>query len=511
MKVLKRILYGIMAALIALCMGVLICALTPALRNMLADRVQKLSAAEGSSGEIAGVKPPEYGPDGNAGAYEKPAEQPGKPPETVAGLTGYRPITSETQVISQEEADNLGSILAVGETGEGLSFPEEYYPYYAMLDDTLKRVYCQIYANSSALNKSFRPVAALSVEQAKTVVEAVYNDHPELFWLEAEFSCKYQGTGICVEITLEYNETADDLQAAQNVFAARAEEILAGARGLQGDYEKERYLHDALAARVDYDMSAGMNQSAYSALVLGRSVCAGYARAFQYLMQQAGIPCYYCTGFAGEDHAWNIVKLDGRYVNVDVTWDDTDPATYDYYNKSDKAFASTHVRTDLAVYLPPCREAAQSGEGGESTVPAGGSIADAYINPNPIEPMRWHEPEPEPEVEEEPQEPDEETLRRENLNKAGITEAEVLDTLEKYYDDCEKRLKAAGTGDRQFTNVIPESLWDAVEYAYSSGEYRNGYVNDALKEMKAESFLIQLQAQRLGGGYCRLYHNVYTE
>ena len=97
-----------------------------------------------------------------------------------------------------------------------------------------------------------------------------------------------------------------------------------------------------------------MNQSAYSALVEGKSVCAGYARAYQYLMQRLGIPCYYCTGFAGEDHAWNIVGLDDGYYNVDVTWDDTPGGEYDYFNKTDEDYADTHVRRDLSVNLPKC-------------------------------------------------------------------------------------------------------------------------------------------------------------
>ena len=58
--------------------------------------------------------------------------------------------------------------------------------------------------------------------------------------------------------------------------------------------------------------------------------------------------------------------------------------------------------------------------------------------------------------------------------------------------------------------MIPESLWSSLERAYSSGEYWNGYVEGTLQEMGVENFLIQLQAQRLGGGYYRLYHNVLT-
>ena len=183
------------------------------------------------------------------------------------------------------------------------------------------------------------------------------------------------------------------------------------------------------------------------------------------------------------------------YRNVDVTWDDTEPATYDYYNKSDREFGSTHVRTDLAVYLPACAEvpAVQTAEPGSSAV-------DAYINPNPIEPLVWQSRgNPYDKVDETKSE---EEKRKENLEKAGITEDQVLETLEIYYEDCQKRLEDAGTGEKQFLNIIPESLWSSVEGAYSSGTYMTGYVNDALKKLGVDNFLIQLQVQRLGGGYC---------
>ena len=79
------------------------------------------------------------------------------------------------------------------------------------------------------------------------------------------------------------------------------------------------------------------------------------------------------------------------------------------------------------------------------------------------------------------------------------------------YEDCEKLLKGVGKGDRQFVTVIPESLWSSVERAYNNGDYRKGYAEKALKDMGATDFVIQLQVERLGGGYYRIYHNVYTE
>ena len=86
-------------------------------------------------------------------------------------------------------------------------------------------------------------------------------------------------------------------------------------------------------------------------------------------MQQLQVPCYYCTGYAGEDHAWNIVKLDKDFYNADVTWDDTEGGKYDYFNKSDGDYRSTHARTELAVYLPPCNGTEYSGLEHDDTPP----------------------------------------------------------------------------------------------------------------------------------------------
>ena len=74
-----------------------------------------------------------------------------------------------------------------------------------------------------------------------------------------------------------------------------------------------------------------------------------------------------------------------------------------------------------------------------------------------------------------------------------------------------KKLVDAGTGEIQFINVVPESLWSTIERAYSTGAYWDAYVTEALKQLGAENFAIQLQVQSIGGGYYRIYHNIYTE
>ena len=121
------------------------------------------------------------------------------------------------------------------------------------------------------------------------------------------------------------------------------------------DYEIAKALHDYLALNNEYDMryySGSMpyvSYTAYGALVNRTSVCAGYALAYERLMDQVGIPCEYVTGMTTNGyHAWNIIQIDGEWYHVDVTWDDPTPdregyVRYKYFLKSDKAMSRDHV------------------------------------------------------------------------------------------------------------------------------------------------------------------------
>ena len=64
-----------------------------------------------------------------------------------------------------------------------------------------------------------------------------------------------------------------------------------------------------------------MVYTSYGAFVNHNAVCQGYALAFKVLMDRAGIPCCYVSSDA-INHAWNMVRLDGNWYHVDVTWDD---------------------------------------------------------------------------------------------------------------------------------------------------------------------------------------------
>ncbi len=115
------------------------------------------------------------------------------------------------------------------------------------------------------------------------------------------------------------------------------------------DYEKVKAIHDYIIKRVSYDQTL-KKRSAYNALIGKSSVCEGYAAAAYRMFTDAGIECRIVTGNAGGGpHSWNIVKVEGKWYNIDLTWDDPITSSgeqvlrYDYFLKNTKAF-SDHKR-----------------------------------------------------------------------------------------------------------------------------------------------------------------------
>ncbi len=239
-------------------------------------------------------------------------------------------------------------------TGEDYVNNDLYYPYYTMLSTNEKKLYQQIYANIVEYQSTFIPIVKINKNNLENAISAVYNDHPEIFWTDLDYSYKYLENGEIVQISIHFNETMTNIEESKRKFESAANIIIEKANLLSSDYDKEKFVHDTLIEKVSYEKNAKLNQSAYSALINQSSVCAGYSKAFQYIMIQLKIPTYYVIGYAGEDHAWNIVKLSDGYYNIDVTWDDAKTTSYHYFNKTDEIFSKTHTRTELSKYLPSC-------------------------------------------------------------------------------------------------------------------------------------------------------------
>ena len=127
------------------------------------------------------------------------------------------------------------------------------------------------------------------------------------------------------------------------------------------DFEKIKAIHDWLVNNVEYD-TTGYNtgniaETSYTAEGLFETrvaVCDGYAKAFVAMAKRAGLDAIRVTGVAyngtvTESHAWNQIKWNGKWYNIDVTWDDPvvsgdygDNLSYEYFMVPDSIFNQDH-------------------------------------------------------------------------------------------------------------------------------------------------------------------------
>lgn len=240
---------------------------------------------------------------------------------------------------------------------------ETSYSYDNLSSDKLRELYKKIdeYAEIAAVGY-FTIDAPLSTKQLEETVEAYKNDHPEVFWLKSDFQYidNYDSTSLFLNYSVQPdNSDPDRLKKAKEKFNKTVDKIVDGAPKNATDYELELYVNDYLVDNCVYDKEAvesdeliGHENDAYGALVDKKAVCEGYSRAFQLLCNRLGVDCISITGSGdGESHAWNNVKLDGEWYEVDVTWNDTDGDTeipiYNYFNVPSDKFSETHITSPL--------------------------------------------------------------------------------------------------------------------------------------------------------------------
>ncbi len=538
MRIVEKLIYGIGGILAIILLFIALCHYMPDLSSKIGGG----SGTDNAKADVKAVQAPDAAlgiaeitvTSGELPAAEEPANDDTKTlyiPDKVAALNGYIPVKATATEITQTKADDILSTLSVGKTGAKLTFDGEIYPYYEMLENPQKELYKQIYANADALIKNFAPIKPSGAEyinsvDLKNAFTAVVNDHPELFWVDTAYKYKHSPKGQIAEITLVFNLTATDIDSSKAQFVAAAKLITDETYGLYTDYDKEKKVHNELIGKVRYDANAPINQSAYSALVYGRTVCAGYARAFQYLMQQLDIPCYYVTGYAGENHAWNIVKLDDGYYNVDSTWDDTSPNTYDYFNCSDADYATDHMRTDLSVYLPPCNGNKYSGlevnppadtvitgttvnnpsSGTTGSNTTGSTSSQGTTTNNTTTTNNAASGRDDTSTSSQTEEDDGLSITVETVRWGD--DGNYIANLDDYYIACFEAMMESDNSNISFGVVVSgEDFWEDIYDAYEDGDVQEGFIERYLVEKHKRSCNITARAVPQNNGTYLVVHN----
>lgn len=170
------------------------------------------------------------------------------------------------------------------------------------------------------------------------------NEYLQHDYTSSRWEASSAGTTMTVSFHMQYIED----QAQYNYVMARSQNIVAAVTtpGMS-DLQKEKAIHDYLVLHMAYDVSL-THVSPYDGLALGVTVCQGYTMLAYQMLTDAGIPVHIVAGVAGGSaHTWNLVRLQGAWYNLDVTWDDPVPdqpgkVHYGYFNVTDAQLARDH-------------------------------------------------------------------------------------------------------------------------------------------------------------------------
>ena len=251
-------------------------------------------------------------------------------------------IVRDQQIVNtsylESETVKLGTDAVLVNTYEGGIGTVKFAGYYRLAGNS---GWTTISSGSTASTLSFRPNAAGTYEVRSVVTDA-------------------QGNSA---------ETFISLNIVEALFEEKLDSILNSIlTPNMDDFEKLKAIHDWMVNYAEYDSegysTGNIPETSYSAegfIDTRKAVCDGYAKVFAALAERVGFEVIRVTGvgFNGtgtESHAWNQVKLNGNWYNVDVTWDDPvvigtssgNNISYKYFLVPDNGFIDNHYAESFA-------------------------------------------------------------------------------------------------------------------------------------------------------------------
>ena len=243
---------------------------------------------------------------------------------TVAVISIFYGVGLRSQVVKRIEqeftkpADIPFQEVVIQEDEVGQKF------YYQQLKENEKQVYKEILEGIRE-NREEIYIHASDAERANEIFQYILKDYPDIFWCDGTISATTYGgteTYTVLKPTYTYDEASKETMRAE--IEGAVSQCLSGISAEDSEYNKILYVYEYIVDTVDYDLEAPDNQNIYSVFIHRRSVCAGYSKAAQYLLERLGVFCTYVTGITsgGQNHAWNLVMCEGDYYYLDVTWGD---------------------------------------------------------------------------------------------------------------------------------------------------------------------------------------------
>lgn len=195
--------------------------------------------------------------------------------------------------------------------------------------------------------------------EIKSAISDILNGDDYLHYSYTGYRFSYSGyeNDVTINFSFSYLTTKSQENFVDSKVTSILGEIIDSS---MNSHKKEKAIHDYIVKNVEYDTSLE-RYSAYNALSEGKTVCQGYALLAYKMLTEAGVESKIIARSAGsgsdsEGHAWNLVKLDGKWYHLDCTWDDPVPdvkgrVLYDYYNLTDSQISQDHNWVLLLIPL----------------------------------------------------------------------------------------------------------------------------------------------------------------
>ncbi len=195
---------------------------------------------------------------------------------------------------------------------------------YSTLADDEKEIYDKILKGIENFEDEVDLGAEYPTDKVLTVYKHVFFQEPEIFWFYATNEQFKTAGDTMSKVALQYRYQKDESAAMKEKIDATLDKIEATFPENANDVDKVIAIHDYIIEHTAFSKDDVYAKNAYGALVGGYSQCEGYAKALALACNHFGIENVRITGdkWDGNSHAWSKVKIDGKWYNVDVTWDD---------------------------------------------------------------------------------------------------------------------------------------------------------------------------------------------
>lgn len=181
----------------------------------------------------------------------------------------------------------------------------------------------------------------------KKVFRAFQYDNPRIFWLSNVMGIlKNRGS---ITLSLKSVVSLEECLEISKRLDLEINKIIKSVPGGLSEYERELWIHDLIIQRCKYGGIPGERSdwrkfTIVGAILDGKAVCEGFAKAMKDLLNGVGIECRLIIGQRGKEaHMWNIVKINGAWYHLDATWDSgSNTGKYRYFNLNDDMIKLDH-------------------------------------------------------------------------------------------------------------------------------------------------------------------------